>query len=409
MGGVERSGSGRDPTLDVLRGLTIAAVTAYHFHADTRGLALPPDLPHAFLAAVRAHDPRGALGTVARICVAAPAYRLDLFLFVTGVVLARAPRRPTVELWKRRARDVLPNYWLGSVAVAAVLVVLAALRSALLGTPLGNEIHDGTRLARAPYVFDALDLARSLAVLGRFEDVRCFQVVAPSMWYVLLLLQAYLLFPALRALRDRVGAPAFLAAVLALTALGRWLVFRFDPLARFGPNPTVLYFIPFRLAPVALGMVASAGMGRAWRAPRRALAYAIALPALAWVAITFGLAARSNQPGTLAGVVGPVAPLALGIPALLWLALAARLTPGLGAGLGWAGQHSLSILVVQDALRLVVGTLVRFDVTLERWFWVLLVPYLGASALLARGWDPLAARFRDRIWPLPPRSPRASA
>ncbi len=392
-------GAPRDPTIDVLRGLTIAAVIAYHLHADTRGVALTPEPLQALLAVLVAHDWRGVVGEAARIVVAAPAYRLDLFLFVTGVVLARGPRRPVGQFWKRRARDVLPNYWLGSLGVALVLIGLAAFRAIALGTSFVDEVGSGTRLARAPYAFQASDLLRSLSVVGRFQETRTFQVVAPSMWYVMLLLQAYGVFPALRALRARTSAPAFLTGVLAFTALARWLVFRFDPLASFGPNPTVLYFIPFRLAPVALGMVSAGALARLPRAPATAPTYAGAVIAIAWVVVSFALATHANAPGTIAGVVGPVAPLALGIPAWLWLAVAVQLTPGLGRALAWAGRHSLSILLAQDALRLVVGTALRFDVPLERAFWPLSIPYLAASMLLARVWDPVAARFRDRIWP----------
>ncbi len=383
----------------MLRGLTIAAVTAYHLHADVRGIDTGAAPARGFLAALAAADVRAMVGEAAHTLVATPAFRLDLFLFVTGVVLMRAPPRGTREFLRRRARDVLPNYWLGSLLVAVLLVAFAALRAAITHAPFADELHHGTRLARAPYRFEWLDLLRSVSVLGRFEDVRTFQVVAPSMWYVMLLLQTYAIFPGLRRLREALGAPGFLATVVVFTWAARAGVYRFDPLPSFGPNPTVLYWIPFRLAPVALGMVAGGLLPRLPLARSSLGAIAIAALATAWLVVTFWLAADANRPGTLVGVIGPVAPLALAVPALWWLADAVRRAPALGAATAWAGRHSLSILVIQDALRLVVGTWIVLVGDLDRWFWPLLVPYLALSVVLARSWDPRVLRVRERWWP----------
>lgn len=383
----------------MLRGLTIAAVTAYHLHADVRGIDTGAAPARGFLAAAAAADVRAMVGEAAHTLVAAPAFRLDLFLFVTGVVLMRAPPRGTRELLLRRARDVLPNYWLGSLLVAALVVALAALRAAITHAPFADELHHGTRLARAPYRFEWLDVVRSVSVLGRFQDVRTFQVVAPSMWYVMLLLQTYAILPGLRRLREALGARAFLVTVVVFTWAARAAVYRFDPLPSFGPNPTVLYWIPFRLAPVALGMVAGGLLPRLPLARSSPGIFALAGLATAWLVVTFWLAADANRPGTVAGVIGPVAPLALAIPALWWLAAAVRRVPALGAATVWAGQHSLSILVMQDALRLAVGSWTVLVSDLDRWFWPMLAPYVALSLVLARSWDPLVSRLRERWWP----------
>ncbi len=395
----EAPAAGVRRTIDILRGLSIVAVVAFHFHADVLGVILPAGAFGRFAAAVRAVDLPGALGASASALIGAPTYRVDLFLFVSGVVFALSPSRSPYQFLVRRARAVLPNYWMGSALVALVLVALACVRVAVAHTPLAAEIHHGSRLAGAPYVFEAADLLRSLSLVGRFQDLRAFQVVAPSMWYVMLLLQAYLVFPWLRAFRDRVGNVAFLAAVLAFTWALRAGVFAHDWLPAFGPNGSVLYLIPFRLAPLALGMAASTIVPRAHLEPRRWVAYAGTILAVGWVLVTFWLSADVNAPGTRAGVMGPVTPLALGVPAFWWIAMAARITPGVGPLLGWAGRHSLSILVTQDALRLCTGTWMSLAGGLEVWFWPLLVLFLAASFAWARAWDPLVERVRDRLWP----------
>ncbi len=386
--------------IDILRGISIVAVVAYHFHADLRGVLLPAAAFGAFAAAVRAVDVPGAFSAAASTLIGAVSYRVDLFLFVSGAVLALSSHRPPLEFLKRRARAVLPHYWMGSALVAVCLVALACVRVAVQHAPLAAEIHHGTRLAGAPYVFEAADLVRSASVVGRFQDLRAFQVVAPSMWYVILLLQAYVLFPWLRAFRHRVGDAAFLTAVLAFTWVARAEVFAHDWVPAFGPNGSVLYLIPFRLAPLALGMVASNLVPRIGVEPRRWIAYAGTTPAVVWVLVTFWLAADVNAPGTPSGVIGPILPLALGVPAFWWIATAARMTPVVGPLLSWAGRHSLAILVVQDVLRFMAGTWMSLAGGLEAWFWPLLAVFLAASFALARVWDPLVQRTRDRLWPV---------
>ena len=60
----------RDPTLDVLRGLTIAAVTAFHRHADVRGVDAGEAPARGFVAALAAADLRAMLGELAHTLVA---------------------------------------------------------------------------------------------------------------------------------------------------------------------------------------------------------------------------------------------------------------------------------------------------------------------------------------------------
>jgi hypothetical protein len=75
-----------------------------------------------------------------------PGYRLDVLLLVTGLVLCLARPVPARRFLARRARSILPNYWLGSLVAATVLVLLASLRAMVIDTPSAHELRDGMRL-----------------------------------------------------------------------------------------------------------------------------------------------------------------------------------------------------------------------------------------------------------------------
>ena len=393
-----RKVAGRVGTIDSIRGITILWITAFHLYVDTRGLPGAEASPSAIGDMLASGQLGRALAQLASALVALPAYRLDLFLFVSGVVLTLGPARGARAFFRRRARAVLPNYWLGSVMVCVTLVCLAMVRAWLTGGDFQQELQTGSMLATTAYRFEPLDLLRSLSILGRFEDQRTMQVVAPSLWYVILVMQAYVVFPVLKRGLDRVGAVPFFVGCLGATWLGRWLVFQCEPLQRFDANATVLYFIPFRLAPLALGMSVATSIGRLDPAGRLSRPM-LAAPALAVVMMTIWMSDAANRPGTLAGILGPILPMMIGLPALWILASAALRVPGLQTLLPWVGQRSLSMLVVQDVLRLFVGTALSLGASLAQYTWILMPVFLAAVSGLASIWHPLPERLGRRLWP----------
>jgi peptidoglycan/LPS O-acetylase OafA/YrhL len=394
-------GRERLPVLDALRGLAICWITAYHFLVDARGVeAWSWATPSAFFDALGHADARAALRVLATVILARSTFRTDIFLLLTGVALTLAPpARTSVFLW-RRLQAVLPGYWLGSLLVAAALFVCAALRSAVTGAPFASELEHGARLAGLPYRFEPLDLIRSFSIVGRLTSARAMQVVAPSLWYVLLVLQVYLAFPLLRHALRGLGRVRFLVLCLLVTWAGRALLFRLAPLAAVDPGAASVYWLPFRLAPLVLGMVAAARARPLLRrppAPSRALA--LAAPGLVLLAAAAALGAHANAPGTLPGALGPIVPMMLGLPALWSLAAASQTVPKVAGLVAGAGRRSLSILVVQDVLRFAAGSAIalRFDVSAR--LLVLGPLYLAVALALARLWDPLPRRLADRFWP----------
>jgi hypothetical protein len=97
-------------------------------------------------------------------------------------------------------------------------------------------------------------------------------------------------------------------------------------------------------------------------------------------------------------------------PAMVGLWLMAGAMPGPVHGLlVWAGGVSLALLVVQDALRFVVGTALTLGVPLSAWMWPVLPLYLAAALGLTRLWWPVTQGFADLIWPAPAARPPAAA
>lgn len=395
--------------IDILRGLTILWITAYHFHVDTRG-GSGIATPAAFADAFGAQHWGAMLDIAARTLIALPSYRLDVLLFVTGVVLMLSRSTEPLAFWRRRARAIMPNYWLGTLAAALVLVLLALLRSSLKGTDLGAEIHGGTLLARVPYRFEWVDLPLSLSVAGRLATTRTMQVVAPSLWYVLLILQFYVVFPFLRRLLERIGPIAFLAVCAAVMCGGRALVFAGVTWPGFDQNGTLLYFVPFRLFGPALGMVMARWVPTASAPPRRWISRALLAPALAVLVWSMWIGAEANQ----FALTGAVFPLLAGLPALWVIASGVLHSTRATAFFTWMGSHSLSLLVAQDLLRLVTGTVMSIWGRLDPLTWFLMPVYLALVIALTPVWHAVPAAalasvegLRQRFAPRAPEQRKA--
>ncbi len=372
----------RNPTIDVLRGLTILWITAFHFYADTRGGSGRITVSMLTEAAARL-DVSSLLDMAARILIALPAYRLDVFLAMSGLVLTLARPRSPIAFWRDRARAILPNYWCGTVAVAGLLVALALLRSGIRGTAWAAEISDGTLLARGFYHFQWADILRSLSVVGRLHDLRTMQVVAPSFWYVVLLMQLYLAFPLLRWLLDRLGSWLFVGVSLTAMGLVRYYVLSGGLVPGFGIQGTLIYFLPCRLIGPALGMAAAAWLRRGIPQPSRALSIGLLGPAILLVLGTLWYGSDSAS----RGVFGAAVPLVLGLPALWIISSGLLHAPGSSAALViWIGRHSLSLLVVQDLMRLVTGTVIVLRGRLDPLTWYVLPLYLMAAVALTPLW-----------------------
>lgn len=384
----------RLPVVDVLRALTILWVTAFHFYVDGRGVP-GADVASAGAAwdALAGGNLVEAGAVAVRSLIAIPGFRLDLLLFVTALVSMHGRPVAARTFYARRLRSILPQYWLGSLAVLGVCLALAGLRVVFGAQSFAWELREGARLAGEPYLFVWPDVLRSLSLVGRLENARTMQVVAPSLWYIVLVAQLLAVFPLLRRLYTAMGGVTFLLAAAAISWIGRAWVFAVEPLTGFDANATVICFLPFRLIAPALGMVAAGWVpgrlsGREPLAFGRRTTAAATAGAVALLVWAMWLCGGVNDPRTVAGVLGPALPLIVALPALWWLALRALADPRTSGLLRWAGTRSFSILIVQDVLRFLVGTVEASGVAVAPWTFVLMPAYLAAALLLARVWHP---------------------
>lgn len=394
------SPSPRLRALDALRGLTILWVATMHFAADVRGLPGAEVGPPALWARLSTGDVFGTLGGAVTGILFLPGFRLDLLLFVTGLVLSLGRPLPAVALLARRARAILPGYWLGTLAVAAVIMACAALRAAVLGTPFADEAQSGSRLAGSPYLFVPEDVVRSATLVGRFQSPASVQVVSPSLWYIALVAQFYLAYPLMRWMLARLGAAGFLVACTLAMLACRAAVLHGVPMGTFDPVSALTSFLPFHLVSPALGMVVAPWLkARAEAGVRTRGAGIRFVGALALLLVAGWISAGHLLPVNLTLAVGP----SLAVPpAMVGLWLLAGALPGtVHRMLVWAGGVSLGLLVVQDALRFVVGTALTLGVPLSAWMWPVLPLYLAAALGLTRLWWPVTQGFADLIWPAP--------
>lgn len=387
MASIVVHGGPRSRQVDVLRGLTIIWITAFHFYADTRGGA-GPITSSMFTRALGQLDVWSLADVSTRTLIALPSYRLDVFLAVTGLVLTLSRPLPATAFWRVRARAVLPNYWCGSIAAALLLVGLALVRSSVRGTAAAMEISDGTLLARAFYHFEWIDIVRSLSLAGRLTDARAMQVVSPSLWYVVLAAQLYLVFPLLRWLMGKLGRWLFLGICLATMCIARQYVLHGQALPGFSMSGTLIYFLPFRLFGPALGMVAATWVQRGAFQLSRFAAVVSAGPAVALLLGTVWYGAGAVRDG----ILGATLPLVLGLPALWTISSGLLHVPSGAALVTWIGRHSLSVLVVQDFLRLIVGTTIALWGRLDAVTWYLLPFHLAAVLALTPLWHPIPER-----------------
>jgi hypothetical protein len=263
------------------------------------------------------------------------------------------------------------------------------------------EIHAGSLLAREVYRFEWADILRSLSVIGRLEDGRAMQVVAPSLWYVILLGQFYFGFPWLRGLLDRVGAWKTLVLASVVMVAARYLALWHPGMPHLDPGQALAYALPCRLVAPVAGMIAARWVSREASMPSRSrgvLATAF-VPALALLVAATWLSGIVAPRQTFGGLVGPALPMLLALPGLCLLAASALAVPGLGRLVLWTGRRTLSLLVAQDLLRLVTGTGIAMGVPMAGALPFVMPVYIALALGITAVWDPIQARFAALIWP----------
>jgi peptidoglycan/LPS O-acetylase OafA/YrhL len=236
---------GRLDWLDGVKGIAILWIVFFHFFTSYDHGRTPWPLHPGYLAAYEARcAPDGSralclgsalLSAMAQLGFHAVAVFLVLSGFGLSYSLARPGRpAPAWSQWYRsRLVRLFPMYW-----VAHLVYLVSPFQAR----------------------FDALDYRFGLSFLGdRVVPIgTIFYYFNPALWYFGLLLELYLVYPALFVALRRLGAARFLLLAAAVTIGARWALVIAIPV---DPAWVQGGFFACRLWEFALGMVA----GALWR------------------------------------------------------------------------------------------------------------------------------------------------
>jgi peptidoglycan/LPS O-acetylase OafA/YrhL len=385
--------------VDVVRGLAILWVILYHLWTDVNSFQVGTVSSrfHAVPDAIADLDPVATAEAVFHAVLRVGYLGVPLFMILSGLSLTLAALRREFDLrsapgfLRRRFRRVLVPYWFGWGYTLVCFALIALWQVVQFGHfGFWHYWWEGTFTIphrAGEFVTNPLaggNIWAGLLLVPRI--VRDEWQFAPegSLWFVLLIVQYYLLFPFLLVALRRVGAALFLAGTLLVTLISLNLVLAIDGnLARL--HRVLDMGSPFRLFEFGLGMTAGYLLVSRPALVQRGARAAVALPfAIGGGAlVVIGSTMRLDTAALSGTIVQPM--VALGL-SLLFLPLAfkraGRLERGRpGRAAAWVGVISYAVLIANEPLRHVTLRLrlqgSSFDVV---WVWLLYLPLTFAIA-----------------------------
>jgi peptidoglycan/LPS O-acetylase OafA/YrhL len=382
--------TGRIVSVDIVRGFAILWVILYHLWSDLKypHIMSTGDTLHAVLDRARDLDPYALLGALTDAFFRLGFLGVPLFMILSGLSLTMsAMRRPltprgTPAFMYRRFRRVMIPYWFGFAYAVTFALALSFVQWQRHG---GHAYwwfarHGDVPLAGGQLFAGGLLVPRFWANDWQFAP-------EGSLWFVLLIVQYYLLFPPLLALMKRIGPLPFAVLAAAVTLLSLNRVFAVDgDLTQAASWVTML--APFRIFEFALGMAGGYLLVRHPAALRAAGSppFALLLMSIGLALFLAGNTIDAADSSHRVILIGPL--IALGM-SLFFLPLVAR-APGQievwapGRLLAWVGVISYTVLIVNEPLRSVTHTLRLEDAPLAwRVLWVGVL-YMPITLIAAR-------------------------
>lgn len=381
---------GRIIAIDILRGLAIMWVVLYHLWTDIKypDFLTVPDTFRFVVTSVREGQFPGALTAVSDAVLRVGYLGVPLFMTLSGLSLTLVAMRrellfsDTPRFFWQRFRRVMIPYWAG---FAYTLLFLA-------GLALVQWWRHGGESWWWFYINGDVPLDWGNATAGALMIPRAFRNewhFAPegSLWFVLVIVQYYLLFPLLFIALKRVGPWWFMLGALAVQLLFQSAAVAIDGNLLISRHLTET-MIPFRVFEFALGM---AGGYLMVRRPEMMLEYTQApldIAGIVFIGLLLFVGGNLLDPYRGSAIVLQAPMVVLGM-ALMFLPLVMKVPGQLevslpGRVMAWVGVISYTVLIINEPLRSVTHTMRAEDAAFVWMFLWIGVLYIPLTLVLAR-------------------------
>jgi peptidoglycan/LPS O-acetylase OafA/YrhL len=388
------SGSARLASIDVLRGLAIMWVLLFHLWVDMKLVAVEPAEYYKRFGERLADGEVGRLGTSLIDAVCRIGFQgVPLFMMLSGLSLYLATSRgggiDLRRFFTQRLRRILVPYWAGFGVFMLGVVGVAGARAFIHDHSFGDFYHYGVTIA----AYHRIDIGwdetfASLALFPRLMRDEWFGVAPGSLWFVVIIVQYYALFPLLRRALDRVGPAMFVGAALAVTIVAKgWLIATYGGLEQ---SPAFRYdsgIALFRIYDFALGMtlgyllVHRRKLLQEYTGTAFDIAGILFLGALLQIGGTL-LDDRQAYVNTLGAPMVVTGLTLLALPLIVREPAHALATAPLRL-IAWIGVISYAVLIMNEPVRLVASALRVEDIPSAAWWLFLTAVYVPATLLLA--------------------------
>lgn len=389
----EQAPAGRIAGLDMLRGLAILWVVVFHLWIDIKLVALPPaDYYHTAFHRVSSGD-WGRVGTSFIDAISRIGFQgVPVFMMLSGLSLYLSASRseaPLLPWYYARLRRLLVPYWAGFFVLLGGACAVAALQVWIDGHSFAYQYHHGVTAA-AWNVIDISwgDALVSLALVPRVLRDRWFGVYPNSLWFVVVLVQYYLLFPFLRVLLDRIGPARFVVSALIFTIAAKVLLIWWFGALLLGSAPRFDGGVAlFRIDDFAIGMAVGYMLvhRRHVLAAYTTTAFGIACLAVLGLLLQIGGTLIDDRQGYFNALAAPMVVSGL---TLLMLPLIAKRPGRIEANaaarvLAWTGTISYAVLIVNEPMRLFASLLRVHHVPDPAWWVFIVALYVPVTVLAA--------------------------